>query len=181
MNGRRMVGRGVDNRFGCLLLIQLARQFAATPPRFPITLSWSTQEEIGFAGAKALAHSGAWDVVIAVDVFPAADGFGASGPLARVKLGGGPVARLVDHGAISSPVLARWVLESAAAAGLPLQMAPTGGETDGKILQAAGNPMVALSIPIRYLHSQAEMIDLGDLAHLSRLLTELVRSTPPVC
>lgn len=179
LNGRRLVGRGIDDRFGCLLLLQLARQFATTPPAFPVTLAWSTQEEIGFGGARLLANTGRWDAVIAVDVFAAADGFGASGPLARVRLGAGPVARLVDHGAIASPRLARWVFERAAAAGVALQVAPTGGETDGKVLQTAATHMVALSIPIRYLHSQAEMVDLADLAQLAQLLAELTRVTPP--
>ena len=54
---------------------------------------------------------------------------------------------------------------------IPLQVGATGGGTDGAAMQRSnlGAKMMALSIPIRYLHSTVELAHLGDLKHLITL------------
>ena len=55
--GGPIVARGLDNRFGCYLLLGLARRLAVEPPPgAQVSLAWASQEEVGFrgtAGARA--------------------------------------------------------------------------------------------------------------------------------
>ena len=52
------------------------------------------------------------------------------------------------------------------------------GSTDARAMQVAraGNFAGALSVPVRYVHSPSEMIDMNDLADTVNLLTALLKS-----
>lgn len=169
MNGRYLSGWALDDRYGCFALIRLLRHAARAPRRARLTFAWSVQEEIGLRGARALAVSGSYDVVIPVDVFATSAAPGHPRFLAYAELGAGPVLRVVDHGGIASPVLVAWLEAVAGDAGIPLQMGATGGETDGVPLQLTGAHMVPLTVAARYLHTAVQTVHLDDVAALIRL------------
>lgn len=175
LNGTRLNCRAVDDRVGCALTLWAAEHAASSRPAARITFAWSVQEEVGLRGAQALARSGQrFDAVIPVDACASTDGPNHPRRLAYFPLGQGPVLRMIDHGAIASPTLARWLDERAAEAGVRLQRGITGGETDGVPLQVTGAHMVPLTIPMRYVHSLAETCDLRDVAAARRLLERVV-------
>ena len=62
------------------------------------------------------------------------------------------------------------VTETAASDGIPVQVAVTGGTTDGAALQTFGTAMIPLSVPIRYVHSPTELMSMRDFDALIRLL-----------
>lgn len=175
LNGTRLNCRAIDNRVGCALTLWAAEHAARRRPAARITFAWSVQEEVGLRGAQALARSGErYDAVIPLDTCASTDGPNHPARLAYFPLGQGPVLRMIDHGSIASPTLARWLDERAAEAGVRLQRGVTGGETDGVPLQVLGAHMVPLTIPTRYLHSLAETCDLRDLAAARTLLERVV-------
>jgi putative aminopeptidase FrvX len=77
---------------------------------------------------------------------------------------------MFDRIAFASRVLMKHISEAAAVEGIPLQVAVTGGATDGGALQTFGAAMMALAVPVRYVHSPTEVMNLGDYDHLVRLV-----------
>ena len=56
---------------------------------------------------------------------------------------------------------------------IPLQSVVTGGATDGAALQTVGAAMMALAIPVRYVHSPTEVMSLNDFDNLVRLVVAI--------
>jgi len=90
--------------------------------------------------------------------------------LSPVSLGGGPVLRMFDRLAFASRTMMKRVSDTAATGGIPVQVAATGGATDGGALQTFGALMIALAVPVRYVHSPVEVMSLRDYSNLVKLL-----------
>lgn len=174
LNENRCAARGLDDRFGCALLIKLLEDIITADLDCEITLGWTVQEEIGAIGGQVLAGRGQWDVMFAVDSYSSADVPGVPFHYGPSVLGKGPILRMMDHHSISTPRLASWVTDLAHKGGIPLQQGPTGGYTDGKHFLSKGTPMLMIAIPVRYMHSPAEMIDFRDFEALYKLLLKIV-------
>ena len=174
LNRRYLSGWALDDRWGCFVVVKVLQHAARRLPRARFTFAWSVQEEVGLRGAWALAAQHRFDVIFPVDGFATSAAPGHRRFLAYAELGAGPVLRLVDHGAIASRKLADWVQDIARRRQIPLQRGVSGGETDGKPLQARGGHMLPLSIPMRYAHSAAQMLHLDDLEHLIALSCAVV-------
>ena len=58
-------------------------------------------------------------------------------------------------------------------------MEPAGGSTgtDADAVSPSGNgvPSIVISIPLRYMHSPNELVDLGDLEQTARLVAAVAR------
>lgn len=160
--GKRIAGRPMDDRIGCVVMIETARRVSA--PRDDVYYVFTVQEEVGCRGAKTSAFAIAPDVAIAYDVTGTGDTIGAK-PMA-VKVGGGAAIKLKDSSVICSPDLVAALTATAKAGKIPhqLEILPYGG-TDTSSMQMAGSGCAAgcISIPTRYIHSGVEMIDLGDV------------------
>jgi putative aminopeptidase FrvX len=178
LNRHRINCRSLDDRAGCYIVLRAAEHARSAPPRGTVTFAWSVQEEVGLRGAQALAASASYDFVIPVDAFATSDAPEHPRHMAYAPLGKGPVLRMVDHGAIASRRFAEQLKESAKRHHIPLQVGVTGGETDGKPLQAAGGHMVPLTLPMRYLHSLAEMADMRDIDNAIMLLRVVIERLP---
>jgi endoglucanase len=97
----------------------------------------------------------------------------------EVSLGKGPAIKVKDSGMIADPRVVKWMTDTAKKADLPYQMEILeGGTTDARVIQIsrAGVPSGCLSIPTRYIHSPAEMIDLDDVENSLSLLLHLLRN-----
>ncbi|MBU3931620.1 MAG: M42 family peptidase [Proteobacteria bacterium] len=176
LNQNRCATRGIDDRFGCALLIKLLEEACKEKLNCEITCAWTVQEEIGAIGGEVLASRELWDIMFAVDAYASADVPEVPFHYGPAVLGNGPILRMMDHHSISTPQLAQWVIDLSQKEGIPLQMGPTGGYTDGKHFLSRGIPMLMAAIPIRYLHSLVEMIDLRDLEGLFQLLLTIIRT-----
>ena len=175
LNKTKCAARALDDRFGCALLMKSLEAVSKSDLDREVTFAWTVQEEIGALGAQALSKKDAWDIMFAVDACSSADVPGVPLHYGPSILGNGPILRMMDHHSISTPGLARWVIELARKERIPLQVGPTGGFTDGEHFLAMGIPMVMLSIPVRYMHSPVEMIDRSDLEGLFNLMLAIIR------
>ncbi len=176
LNEKYVCGRSLDDRFGCLALIELSKRLSKTDLDKTVTLVWSVQEEVGLRGARVISKSYKPDYAIAVDSYASADAPNIPLHLAPARLGEGPVLRLLDRSAIASREL-RKVFETVAEKyGIPLQVGATGGGTDGSVIQQSegGVSMMAVSVPIRYLHSPVEICHIDDLMNLIELLDKSI-------
>ena len=162
--------RGLDDRLGCVALIEMLELIDLKDLDHRITFAWSVQEELGLRGAYALGNRLRPDFAVAVDSCNTGDSPQVEFHLSAVRVGDGPVLRMFDRMAFASRTLMKRISQGAAEEGIPLQVAVTGGTTDGAALQTFGTAMIPLAVPIRYVHSPTEVMSLADFDNLVRLL-----------
>jgi putative aminopeptidase FrvX len=170
----RLIAKSLDDRIGCAILIETLRRLKQTPHE--IYFVFSVQEETTSVGARTAAYSIDPDLALAVDVTGTGDTPKAQ-PMS-VEMGQGPAIKVRDAGMIADPRIKNWMVKRAQAAKIPYQLEVFRlGTTDVQAVQAvrAGIPSGGLLIPARYVHSQAEMIDLDDVENAVKLLVELLR------
>ena len=180
-NGR-LVSRSMDNRLGCYVALETARLVAeaggAPGDVYGVAVA---QEEITFAGARTTAYSLEPDVAIAVDVTFATDAPGTEEKeLGSHKFGSGPV---LTRGSTLDPAVFELLYETAEAEGIPFSVAAsarsTGTDADAIHVSRAGLPSGVVSIPLRYMHSPVEMVQLDDVENTARLLAAFARRLDP--
>ncbi|MBM7582274.1 endoglucanase [Caldicoprobacter guelmensis] len=172
-NCGRYIGKAMDNRAGCALLIETAKRLKASPHE--IYFVFTVQEELGVRGAKTAAYALNPDIGIAVDVTLTGD-TPKSRPMA-VKLGGGPAIKVKDVLVLAHPKVKSLMVNRAREADIPYQMEilEAGGTDAGAIhLTRGGIPSGVLSIPCRHVHSDSEMVDANDLENGVKLMTHIL-------
>lgn len=159
--GKRIVGRPFDDRIGCAVLFDIAKNLGEA--KNDVWFVFSTQEEVGCRGAKTAANKIAPDCALVFDVTGTGDTIGAK-PMA-VKLGEGAAIKVKDASVICDHETVEKLAELAKANKIPYQYEIlTYGGTDTSSIQVSGfgARAAALSIPSRYIHSSVEMVDLRD-------------------
>jgi endoglucanase len=171
--GDRLVAKSLDDRSGVVVLIETLRAIKSTPN--DLYFVFTAQEEVGSRGAGAAAFGIVPDIGIAVDVTPTGDT--PSSLKMVMELGKGPCVKFRDVGMLSDPKVVDWMIRTAEKAKIPYQREVLLiGSTDAREIQVsrAGVLTGALSIPVRYVHSASEMVDLNDLNNSVKLLTNLL-------
>jgi len=180
-NGR-LVSRSLDNRLGCFVALETARPVAeaggAPGDVYGVAVA---QEEITFAGARTTAYSLRPDVAIAVDVTFATDAPGTDEKeLGRHKFGSGPV---LTRGSTLDPAVFELLHATAEAEGIPFTVSATsratGTDADALHVARGGVPTGVVSIPLRYMHSPVEMVQLDDVENTARLLAAFAQRLEP--
>jgi putative aminopeptidase FrvX len=170
-----VASRGFDDRLGCAALIEALELIEIDALNLRVSFAWSVQEELGLRGAEVLGNTLRPDFAIAVDSCTTGDSPQVEFHLSAVRPGDGPVLRMLDRLAFASRTLMKQISEAAAGEGIPLQVAVTGGATDGAALQTLGAAMMALAVPVRYVHSPTEVMSLRDYDHLVKLIATIVK------
>jgi endoglucanase len=182
--GDRLISRAMDNRLGAYVALESLRR---CHERGGLTGSFAAiaavQEEIGLFGARTSAFEVRPDLAVAVDVTHATDAPGVDEKeLGSHALGSGPA---IGRGSTLSPKVFELLVEAAGEAGIEHTIAATGRgtSTDADAIQMSrsGIPTGLVSIPLRYMHSPVEMVDLADVeAAVELLATFAARLTPGV-
>jgi endoglucanase len=168
-NGR-IIGKAMDNRAGCAVLIKALQQLKTKSNT--VYAVFTSQEEVGLRGARTASYRIDPDVGLAVDVTLVGD---TPEPLYAmdVALGKGPAIKVKDNSVICHPRLKEFLVELAEKNGIPyqLEVLVAGGTDAGSIhLTREGIPSGVISIPCRYIHTPGEMVDLSDPENAVRLL-----------
>jgi putative aminopeptidase len=182
--GGRFSGKSLDDRVGVAALLALVDRLRAEAPPMQVVVAFSAQEEFNVRGTLALVARYAPDIVVNIDIAPAADTPDLAGQ-GTVRLGEGPtLSRLSFHGRgtlgglVPHPALVRAVEDAAEGAAVPLQHdAMIGVITDAAFLPMAtaeGIAAVGIGIPCRYTHSPVETAQLSDVEQSVELLTGLL-------
>ncbi len=188
--GTRANGRSFDDRVGCASLISAVWTLGASPKGgqaapmglpAEVTFVWSTQEEIGLNGAKAVADSLAAkgetpDYVFAVDTFVSSDSPLESKRFADAPIGKGFVIRAVDGSNIVDRALVDKLIQLARKNQIAVQYGVTGGGNDGATFLRHGAVDIPIGWPLRYSHSPGEVIDTRDLDALARIVAAIARA-----
>jgi putative aminopeptidase FrvX len=178
----RFVSRSMDNRIGCYVALEAARLVseAGGAPGDVYALA-VTQEEITFAGARTSAFSLNPDMAIAVDVTFATDQPGLSEQeLGRHRFGGGPV---LTRGSTLDPQVFEQLYTVGEAEGIPFTVTAsaraTGTDGDAFHIARAGIPTGVVSVPLRYMHSSVEMVQLDDIENTAKLIAAFALRLAP--
>lgn len=180
-NGR-LVSRSMDNRLGSYVALEVASRIAeGEPPRVGVVGAAVSQEEVGLHGSKATAFSLDPEVAIAVDVTHATDPPGIdkrqNGDHA---LGSGAV---IGRGTTLGPRVYELLREAAEAEDIPhtFEASGRGTHTDADSFQIAraGIPTGLVSIPLRYMHSSVETVQLSDVESVIELICAFIRRMDP--
>jgi putative aminopeptidase FrvX len=180
------VGKAIDNRAACAVLIILLEKLAGGD--FPGTF-WgvgTVQEERGLGGARTAAQFTRPDWFIALDVALAGDTPESPVSSKPIRLGAGTVVKMGDflespkRGYFIHPGLKKAALEIGRQKGIPIQRKAVYGNsyTDAAAVsqEGTGVPSIALGIPMRYSHAPSSVCHLEDMEACLRLTEELIRS-----
>jgi putative aminopeptidase FrvX len=167
--GGRFVSKAMDDRIGCVVLLQVLRELDASP--HDVYAVFTVQEEVGLRGATTSGFGVDPEVALAVDVTGTGD-TPECFPMA-MHLGKGPAIKVRDGGMLAHVGVKDWLVRTAEGAGIPYQLEVLeGGTTDAKAIQTSreGVPAGCVSVPTRYVHSPSEMVDPDDVKNAVRLL-----------
>lgn len=170
-------GKAFDDRAGCAVLAALLKQ-----ERLPVDLFavFTVQEEVGLRGARVAAHRVHPDAAFALegtlcDDLPRPPDEDST-PVTR--LGDGPAITLMDRSVVAHPGLVALLQQTAAAAGILIQYkAPGLGSTESGVTHLAhsGVPSATVSVPCRYIHGPAAILNLNDLNATVQLMDAVLR------
>lgn len=175
LNDSLVCGKSLDNRAGVVALLLLAERIYKK--RLPITvkLLFSDAEELGLRGAKTAAFGFEADEAVVVDV-----SFGDGPDIPTTKCG-----ILGAGGMIGvSPILNRNITDSLVVLAddnkIPYQSEVMGGKTSTNAdiisISKSGVPTGLISIPLRNMHTDIEVVKLQDIEATAELLEKYVIS-----
>ncbi len=166
------LGKAVDDRVGCMLLLELAQK----QPARDIWLSFSVQEEIGLRGAGIATEAIHPDYAVAIDATTAADVAGNSPDQSVCFVGQGAVVSFADRATLYDPELYQRIRSMAEEKNIPTQTKTliAGGNNAGAMQgRHTGVRMTSVSLPCRYIHSSACMGKMQDVQAMYDLLEML--------
>lgn len=174
--GDLVTAPATDDRSGVVCLLRAAELLADKELDYKVMLLLSAQEETFGTGATTGAYIADADEAIAVDVSFAAQP-DISGQYSGISLGKGAmiaISSTLDRG--MSKKLAALAKEKE----LPRQLEPLAGRTgtnaDHIAVSRGGVRTAVLSIPQRYMHTQAEVVALSDIENTAQLIAAYILS-----
>ncbi|NWF71006.1 MAG: M42 family metallopeptidase [Chloroflexi bacterium] len=170
-------GKAFDDRAGCSLLVDVLQAGAYVND---VLAAFTVQEEIGLRGAQVAAQALKPDVAFVLEGTtahdlpnPLADPDEDDAPNPTTRLGHGPALTFMDRSMITDPRLVRFLRALAEKHGIPYQFkTQLGGGTDAGSIHTAlgGVPAAVISLPCRYIHSPAALLNLDDYQNALKLI-----------
>lgn len=174
-DGKKIFSKAWDDRFGCGMALEIARDTAKEDLNCELYTGATVQEEVGLRGAKTAAGLIKPDVFIAIDCSPCADSFG--GDDVSGKIGEGFLLRFYDPSAIMHQGMKDFIINAAEEDDIKYQYYKSMGGTDAARVQLAnGGTLVAtIGMPARYIHSTTSMISTDDYEQVKKIVYKIIR------
>jgi putative aminopeptidase FrvX len=181
LRGDVCTARSFDNKMALFVLVETMRLLASKQLQANVCAVSNVQEEIGLRGARTASFGLDPLVGIATDVGHAMDFPGADKKkVGDIKLGAGPI---IARGANINPKVFELLVRTAKELELPYQIeaAPSGTGTDANAMQIsrAGMATGLISVPLRYMHTPCEVMDLNDIENTARLMAGFCERVTP--
>ena len=168
-----VICKAIDDRAGVVAMYVCAKELENINHEVDVYFVCSCQEEVGHRGAKMGSYKLNPTIGIAIDTtFDS----GALGDTDREnKLGFGPS---ICVGPNIHPKLRKKLIEIAKEYNIPYQIEVEPGNTgtDAWDIQISreGIPTLLLSIPIKYMHTSVEMVNMVDIKNTGRIIAKLI-------
>ena len=182
LSGERLASRAMDNRLGSYVALEFARRCHERGGHaVSVAGVAAVQEEIGINGAQTSAYQLQPTIAIVVDVTHATDAPGIDEKEhGSHALGSGPV---IGRGATLAPKVFELLVETAERESMDYSIETSGRRTatdaDAYQISRAGIPTGLVSIPLRYMHSPVELVDLRDVEATIELLVAFATGLDP--
>jgi endoglucanase len=175
----RFVGKAMDDRVGCVMLIETLRRLKEQSNKTPNTVYFvgTVQEEIGSRGAHTAVALVKPALGLSLEAGISADHPGGRSDYAQERLGAGPVIYLADVAMLVNLKLRDFLFQVGQKGNIPLQTEVTrGGFEDSMELQSYGTgvPAANIAVATRYLHSHNSVIERSDLDRTIDLLVKVL-------
>jgi len=174
-----VLGKAFDDRVGCAMMVETLRRLQKVDCN--VYAVGTIQEEVGLRGATIAAFQVAPDVGIVLESTVTGDTPGVEEGEAPAKMGEGPVLTVADAGLIAHPKVLRLLIDSAKEHKIPYQL-ETGirGATDASkiAISREGVPSGVISVPARYIHSPAAILNLDDVEKAVKLAVAAIEKVP---
>jgi endoglucanase len=180
IHGSVGAARAFDNKVGAYVVGETLRRLAKDKKSLDarVVAVATSQEEIGTRGATTAAYSVNPHLAIAVDVGHATDHPDCDNrKYGETKLGAGPI---ICRGANINPKIYQRLIAAAKQTKIPYQLEadprPTG--TDARAIQMGRGGIATglVSIPLRYMHTPSEVVDLEDVERCVKLLVQFAKA-----
>jgi endoglucanase len=170
-------GKSFDDRAGVVVMKICLEELSHLHHSHDVIAVATTQEEVGIRGALTSAYTLNPDLAIAIDVTHACSP-DTKGQV-NIELGKGPAVAL---GPNIHQAIYKHLSETAQLQRLPIQIDPIPGAsgTDAWAIQVtqAGIPTGLISIPLRYMHTSVETLNMQDVLNSGKLLAHFIASLP---
>lgn len=170
LNENRVSSPYIDDRGGIAVLLK-ALEYTKTENE--ITLVCSAQEETGGTGAKCASFNVDADLSVSVDVSFATTPDSKASECG--KMNGGA---MIGYAPILDRQYTELLVEIAKEKDIPYQKeimnGRTGTNADHITISKGGIPSVLVSIPLRYMHTPVETVDIRDIEACARLIAEFL-------
>lgn len=165
--------KAIDDRAGIASMYFCAKELQSINHYMDVYFVCSCQEEVGHRGAKMATYDINPDIGIAIDT--TFDG-GAMGDVEREnRLGSGPV---ICIGPNVHSKLRQKIIDIALEYNIPYQIEVEPGNTgtDAWDIQVSrdGVPSILISIPIKYMHTSVEVVNMDDIKNTGRLVAKFI-------
>jgi endoglucanase len=180
-NDRYVVGKALDNRIGCTVMIETMRQLATDREAVDCRVYGvgTVMEEIGAVGARVAANSLRPDFAIVLDGLPGSDPY-VPPEQSAVQIGRGPVIRKAELRIPETSVTPKWLLDLATGVaeekGIPYQVDVASAYfSDASSVAASGVPVLPILIARQNSHSPAEIASVDDIERSIELTVAIVK------
>lgn len=179
LQGTRVTARGFDDKAGCFVVAEVLRQVATLKKPLAVDLYGvsSVQEEIGLRGGTTSSYTVDPQIGICVEV-----DFSTDQPDVErkhngdVALGKGPI---LSRGANINPPLHDLLQATAEKEKIPYQLTgiprATGTDANPMQISRSGVATALVKIPLRYMHTPVEVLDLDDLENCVKLIVAVLK------
>lgn len=181
LNEHRFSSPGLDNSVGVCVLLGVLKELYKKPLKnTAVTFLLSNSEEVGLRGASAFSRSHYADEVIALDVsFANAPGVPSEN---AGNMAGGP---MIGRGTVLSPrmtdLLEQVCKESSLTYQLEILGESTGTNADVLSLCSGGSDTALISVPIKNMHTQGEIVDIRDIENSISLILKYLYKGDAIC
>lgn len=172
-----LLAKAWDNRIGMAVAVEALKHAKTHGHESVLFAGGNAQEEVGLRGAKVSANLIQPDLAIALDTGTAGDTPGMKAKEADSILGKGPQIVVFDASMIGHKGLREFVIGVAEDLAIPYQYTfiPGGGTDAGSFHVAQeGIPSIAITVPVRYLHSHTSLIHEEDYYNTVKLVNALI-------
>lgn len=165
--------KAIDDRAGIAAMYECAKEIENTNHDMDIYFVCSCQEEVGHRGAKVASYNINPDIGIAIDVTFDSGNLGDKDR--ENNLGNGPVICIGPNIHVK---VREMLMEIADEYNIPygVEIEPGNTGTDAWDIQITrqGIPTLLISIPIKYMHTSVEVVNIQDIKNTGRLLAKFI-------
>lgn len=174
LSGDKVTGKSLDDRCGVTAILYMLEMLSGEELPCSLSVMFSAQEELGERGAVIGAYDINPDIALAVDV-----SFALTSDEKTIKCGELGKGAMIGISPSLSREISFMLKDIAIKNDIPYQFevmnGTTGTNADRFSVTRGGVKTCTVSIPLRYMHTPVEVIDLNDIKNTALLLAEFVR------